>query len=196
MDPTAFRAALLDVPFLERDGWVDRVLGLDGPPDDGPELPDGCVPYLPCAADVLLQTVKLAGISPADVFVDVGSGVGRAAAVVKLLTGARVLGIEVQPALVAVAKELTKRLSLSNVCFVEGDVLEQPDALSEGTVFFLYCPFSGERVRRLLQHLEPIARARPIRICCVDVPLPEVDWLEKSAESLELVVYSSRSTQR
>src|SRR5689334_22751801 len=92
VEPAAFRAALLDVPFLERDAWVDRVLGLNGPPEDGPELPNGCVPYLPCAVDVLLQAVKLAAIGPTDVFVDVGSGVGRAAAVVSLLTGARVIG--------------------------------------------------------------------------------------------------------
>ena len=41
-----------------------------------------------------------------DVFVDVGSGLGRAAALVHLMTGARAIGLEVQPALVAAARDI------------------------------------------------------------------------------------------
>ena len=98
MTPT-FRAALLDVPPAERDAWLDRLLGIDGLPDDDPALPRGCVPYLPCAVDAVLRVVDLAALTAADVVVDVGAGVGRAAALLHLLTGAAIVGIELQPAL-------------------------------------------------------------------------------------------------
>src|SRR5215469_14927659 len=87
-DPSMFRAALLSIPPTERDAWLDLVFGLGELPDDGPELPRDCVPYLPCPVDALLRMVEQASVRPSDVFVDVGSGVGRAAALVHLLTGA------------------------------------------------------------------------------------------------------------
>jgi SAM-dependent methyltransferase len=170
---------------------VDRVLGLGAPPEDGPNLPQGCVPYLPCAIEVLLRVADQ--VRPSDVFVDIGSGVGRAAALVHLLTGATAVGVEIQPALVAASRELATRLRLSGLSFVEGDATRLPAPLSAGSVFFLYCPFSGARLVELLAGLEPIARSREIRICCVDLPLPPCSWLDLAPPLSEaLAIYRSR----
>lgn len=174
----ALRAALAGVPARERDAWVDRALGLGAPPDDGPALPRGCVPYLPCPVDALLRLTEHAPVRASDVFIDVGAGAGRAAALVHLLTGASVVGLEVQPELVTAARELAARLCLPRVSFVEGDAPQLTAALATGSVFFLYCPFSGERLAQLLASLEPAARAREIRVCCLDLPLPPCSWLE------------------
>lgn len=187
-----FRETLAGVPARERDAWVDRAFGLDELPADGPALPSGCVPYLPCPVDALLRLLEHAPVRAADVFVDVGSGAGRAAALVHLLTGARAVGLEIQPALVAAARALASRLRLPDVSFVEGDAAELAPALACGSVFFLYCPFSGDRLDRFLTCLEPIARARPIRIGAVDLPLPPRDWLTlASMPSPELAIYRS-----
>ena len=163
-------------------------------PDDGPALPSGCVPYLPCPVDALLRLVEHAPVNASDVFVDVGSGVGRAAALVHLLTGARAMGLEVQPPLVAAARALAARLRLPDVTFVEGDAPELAAALAGGSVFLLYCPFSGDRLEKLLSRLEPIARARTLRVCCVDLPLPPRDWLTPTSmpsQSADLTIYRS-----
>jgi SAM-dependent methyltransferase len=173
----ALRAALADLPPFERDGWVDRALGLVAAPDDGPELPRGCVPYLPSPVDALLRLTEHAPVRPSDVFVDVGAGAGRAAALVHLLTGANVIGIEIQPELVTAARELAARLCLPRVSLVQGDAPQLTGALAAGSVFFLYCPFSGERLAQLLAKLEIIARTREIRVCCLDLPLPPCSWL-------------------
>jgi SAM-dependent methyltransferase len=178
MAPALFREALTSIPPAERDAWVDRVLGLDSIPEDGPELPRGCVPYLPCSIDALLRLTEQAAVDASDVFVDVGSGVGRAAALVHLLTGAAAVGIEIQPALVSAARQLTHRLHLANVSFVAGDAAEVGAPLTTGSVFLLYCPFSGDRLVKLLATLEVVARTRLVRICCVDLPLPACNWLE------------------
>jgi|SRR6185437_2790977 len=176
-DPSAFRAALLSVPPTDRDAWLDLVLGLGELPDDGPELPRDCVPYLPCPVDALLRMVDQAPVRASDVFVDVGSGLGRAAALVHLLTGAAAIGLEIQPGLVHTARELATRLLVPRISYVEGDAAKLAGFITIGSVFFLYCPFSGDRLAKVLAQLESIARTRPIRVCCVDLPLPPCSWL-------------------
>src|SRR5262245_47403554 len=92
-NPQAFRAALMAVPDADRDGWVDRVFGIEELPHDGPDLPQGCVPYLPCSVATLLRMIDIAEVQSDDVFVDVGSGIGRATALTHFLTGAAAIGI-------------------------------------------------------------------------------------------------------
>lgn len=186
------REALLEVPPAQRDAWVDRVLGLGELPEDGPELPRGCVPYMPCAVDRLVQMVDRVPVRASDVFVDVGAGVGRAGALVHLLTGAAVIGLEVQPHLVREARALATRLAAERLVFVEGDALALAGYIAIGTVFFFYCPFSGERLARVLRELEWIARTRAIRVCCIDTPLPPCDWLVRDGtDDDDIAVYHS-----
>jgi hypothetical protein len=64
--------------------------------------------------------------------------------------------------------------------------------MTTGTVFFLYCPFSGDRLERFLDALEDVARARSIRVCCVDLPPLERPWLvQMPSMSVDLDVYQS-----
>ncbi|MDP1921821.1 MAG: rRNA adenine N-6-methyltransferase family protein [Myxococcales bacterium] len=192
LSPAEFRAALMRVPFTARDTWLDLVFELDGIPDDGPELPRGCVPYLPCPVDVLCRLVEHARIEPSDVVVDVGAGPGRAAAVLHLMTGAAVVALEIQPALVDATRALAARLHVDRLAVIEGDAAELTGRMHLGSVFFLYCPFSGERLERVLTDLEAIARTREIRVCCVDLPLPPVPWLELASPAAnDLAVYRS-----
>jgi SAM-dependent methyltransferase len=189
-EPADFRAALLRVPPDERDGWLDAALGLGEIPDDGPELPRGCVPYLPCPVEALLHVVEHVG--PSDVFVDIGAGVGRALAFVHRWTGAGVIGVEIQPRLVAIARQLAARSMALRMACIEGDAARLARYLVTGSVFFLYCPFSGRRLARLLDDLEPIAHTRTIRICAVDVPLPPCEWLTlETAAGPDVAIYRS-----
>jgi hypothetical protein len=191
-DPSEFRAALLSVPPTERDAWLDLLLGLHDVPDDGPDLPRGCVPYLPCSVDALLRVVEQAGVRPSDVFVDVGSGLGRSAVLVHLLTGAGAIGIEIQSGLASAARDLATRLVMPRVACVEGDAVRLAGFMTIGSVFFLYCPFSGDRLVKVLADLEPIARTRMIRVCALDLPLPPFPWLTLEPQlSGDLAIYRS-----
>jgi SAM-dependent methyltransferase len=196
-DPAAFREALLEVPARARDAWVDRVLDLGELPDDGTALPRGCVPYLPCPVDSLLRMVDRAPLHASDLFVDVGSGAGRAAALAHLLTGATAVGIEVQPSLVRVARQLASTLSLSRVAFIEGDATELTGHVTSGSVFFLYCPFSGPRLAKVVDDVESVARAHTVRICSVDLPLPARPWLTLESDcGGDLAIYRSTLVAR
>ena len=191
-DQSFFRMALLGVAPTDRDAWVNLVFGLGEIPDDGPELPKGCVPYLPSSVDVLLRVVEQAYVGAPDVFVEVGAGVGRAAALVHLLTGASVVGIEIQPKLVRASRDLVTRLLVSRVSCIEGDAVQLTGLVSIGSVFFLYCPFGGERLAKVVADLEPIARTKMIRVCCVDLPPLACPWLTLEPAALgDLAVYRS-----
>lgn len=192
MLPDAFAAALYDVPRVDRDAWFDSVLGMSELPDDGPQLPAGCAPYLPCSVETLLRVIEHAQIDASDVFVDVGAGPARATTFVHLMSGAAAIGLEIQPALVSAGSDLTTRLNASRIATVHGDATRLAGRMVTGTVFFLYCPFSGARLDQLLAELEPIAAARPIRLCCVDLMLPRRDWFELELQpSEELAIYRS-----
>jgi hypothetical protein len=207
------RATLAAIPPADRDAWLDRLLGLDAIPADT-ALPPQCVPYLPCPVDALLRLIDQTPVRASDTFVDVGSGAGRAAALVQLLTGARTICLEIQPALVEASRELAARLSLDHFTVIEMDAStpgtkvpscamgrvrvgteppsEPASADAPMAIYFLYCPFSGERLARFLDNLEPIARAEPLSICCVDVTLPERPWLELARPiDRDLAIYRS-----
>ncbi|HEX8698839.1 MAG TPA: methyltransferase domain-containing protein [Myxococcaceae bacterium] len=189
--PLEFRAALTSVPESEREGWLNQVFGLEELPHDGPELPRGCVPYLPSPVDTLLRVIDGAKVGPDDVFVDVGSGLGRATVLTHFLTGASAIGVEIQPELVRSSRELASRLNAERVSVVEGDAAELTGSITTGSVFFLYCPFSGERLDRVMGDLEVIAQTREIRVCSVDLPLPSCSWLTPVSLSGDLAIYRS-----
>ena len=188
--PARFRSELTRVPAPDRDAWLDLVFDLGALPDDGADLPRGCVPYIPCPVDALLRAIDAAAVQASDVFVDVGSGAGRTAALVHLLTGAQIIGLEIQAALVQRSRALMTQLSITGFTPLHGDATLLARDLRGASVFFLYCPFGGERLTLLLDALEDLARVKDLRLCCVDIPLPPRPWLSMDAPSLgDLAVY-------
>jgi len=196
LDAARFRRAYARVEVARRERFVDRVLGLSSwDDDDGEDLPRGCVPYLPSALSVLSEALARARVAERDVFVDVGSGVGRAIAVAHLLTGAGAVGLEVQRALVDRALAMAARTGLTRVRTVHGDAARTIGCMTTGTVFYFFCPFGGARLARAIDALEPLARARPLTLCFVDVVVPARPWLtvvrDASAKEGALVVVRS-----
>ena len=77
-----------------RDAFIDALFALPELPDDMPGLPQGAVPYLPCAVDAIVHAVQHAPVCAHDVFVDLGAGLGRVTLLAHLLSGARAVGVE------------------------------------------------------------------------------------------------------
>ncbi len=181
-------AQLLAEPADARDAWVDALLGLPEAPEEEP-LPRGAVPYVPCEVDDIVAVVRELPLRPEDLFVDLGSGLGRVVLISHLLSGARAHGIELQPRLVKLAQDRAAALGLSRVTFAQGDAAEAP---LEGTVFFLYSPFNGEMLTRVLRRLKMLAQTRSIAVCCVDMELADARWLRARPTSRAgLTIYQS-----
>lgn len=187
---TALFELLLSVPTLDRDAFADALLGIDPPPPDVADLPRGAVPYLPCGVDEILATVRELPVRRGDALLDLGSGLGRVAILVHLLSGARTSGIELQEHLVRGARERCAALALDrDVSFLHADALHAP---LDGSIFFLYAPFNGDMLRRVLHRLEEVARRRRIVLCAVDLELPGARWLApRKTSSLALTLYES-----
>lgn len=174
------------MPFIERDAWLDEVLGFGELPADVPDLPRGAVPYLPCGVAEILAMVHEAPLVATDVLVDVGSGLGRVLILAHLISGAQGRGVEIQAPLVAAARARCDELGLEGITFVCADATERA---IDGSRFFLYAPCNGPMLVRVLDRIHEVATRRPIVVGAVDFELHEVEWLtprESSCRSLTL----------
>jgi hypothetical protein len=163
------------LPALDRDTFVDEVLELDPLPPDLPDLPRGSVPYLPCGVDDILAILRAVPVGADDAFVDLGSGLGRVVLLAHLVTGAPARGIELQAHLVQGARDAAAALGIGNrVAFAHADAVA---AELDGSVFFMYAPFNGAMLEKVIGRLEEVGRRRRITVCTVGVELGQVSWL-------------------
>jgi hypothetical protein len=185
----ALATLIQSIPSFERDGFVDAILGIEDAPPDIPDLPRGAVPYLPSGVAEILAVVLEVPLRLDDDIVDLGSGLGRVVLLAHLLSGARARGLEIQEPFVLRARASAAELGLTSVSFVHANVAETE---LDGSVFFLYAPFNGEMLTRVLGRLEDVARRRPIVVCAVDLELRDVPWLlPRKTSSVSLGVYES-----
>ncbi len=139
--------------------------------------------YQPTPVRHILHLITASALSEADVFVDLGSGLGHVPLLASMLTGVRSFGIEVEAAYVASAQQCAESLRLSRVRFIHEDARNAD--LSGGTVFYLYSPFTGSILARVLDRLRNQSTGRPIKLCtlgpCTRIVAHE-SWLKASAQ--------------
>jgi hypothetical protein len=134
--PNELKGPLPGLGFDYRDELLSGILRLREPSEPNLQLSPEMVPYQPTPVRHILHPIAATGFSEDDVFIDLGSGLGHMPLLVSLLTRARSLGIEVQAAYVASARECARSLRLRRVRFISQDAREAD--LSSGTVFYLY----------------------------------------------------------
>ncbi|HNN92916.1 MAG TPA: hypothetical protein PKI03_11640 [Pseudomonadota bacterium] len=180
---------LLGVPAMERESFVDTLLGLPEAPPDEPRLPRGAVPYLPAGVDEILTMVSEVPLCGHDRFVDLGAGLGRVVLLAHLLTLAPAHGIEIQTQLVAAAQTCAQALQLAGVTFQCADAASVRLA---GSVFFLYSPFSGSTLQQVLAELRSLAERQTVVVVTVGLELPGEAWLRRRSTALpSLTIYES-----
>lgn len=116
-------------------------------------------PYVPTPWVIVDEMLTLAGIRAADVVYDLGSGDGRLVISAAKRFGARGVGIELQPDLVAAANEGAKKEGVADrVEFIRGDLFETD--IREASVITLYLlpQFVTRLVPRFLAELRPGTR--------------------------------------
>jgi hypothetical protein len=95
-------------------------------------------------------------------FVDIGAGLGQVVILFHLLTGIPSHGIDIEPAFIGYAQTCAQELALSQVTFLKADALSAD--FSQGSIFFLYTPFSGKMLQEVLDRLQKVAALRPITL--------------------------------
>jgi SAM-dependent methyltransferase len=123
-------------------------------PVPGQDVPDVRTPLA-----VVNEMLRLADVTASDVVYDLGSGDGRILIAAARDRGARGVGLEIDPALVAQSAERARRLGLADrLSFRQQDLFEAD--LTPATVVTLYLsPDLNRRLRpKLLSELRPGAR--------------------------------------
>jgi SAM-dependent methyltransferase len=120
----------------------------------GQEVPDVRTPLV-----VVNEMLRLASVTADDVVFDLGSGDGRIVIAAARDRGARGVGLEIDPVLVAQATNRARRLGLADRVSFRQDDLFQAD-LRGATVVTLYLsPDLNRRLRpKLLSELRPGSR--------------------------------------
>ena len=161
------------------DIFINRLLPFQSMPEQTKDLEPEMVFYQKTPARIVFELAEKAHFTKDDVFFDLGSGLGQVAILVNLLTGAKVKGVEFEPAFCEYAGDCAAWLNLSNVTFVNADARKAD--YSEGTVFFMYTPFKGEILEEVLEILRKESQLRKIKIitygpCTAQVVLQS--WLD------------------
>ena len=121
--------------------------------------PRADVPYVQTPHEVVTQMLRLAGVDRNDVVYDLGSGDGRLVIAAARDFGARGVGVEIDPRLVARSVESARRAGVGDrVTFREQDLFQTD--LADATVVTLYLsPALNLRLRpKLLRELRAGAR--------------------------------------
>ena len=115
--------------------------------------------FVPTPEEVVEAMLRLAEVGPNDIVYDLGSGDGRIPIAAARRFGARGIGIDLDPKLVAQASRNAQDAGVADrVTFVEADIFEAD--ISNATVVTLYLLTSiNDRLRpKLLKELRPGTR--------------------------------------
>lgn len=160
--------------------------------------PDGeMTHYEPTPGRAVLDMIDQSQIKADDVFYDLGAGLGHVAMMVNLLTGATVQAVEIEAVYCQHAQQWTEELGLSNVQILNRDAREVEYA--DGTIFFMYTPFTGNVMQTVLDKLKRETHHRPITVCTLGASTFEVAdqaWLHlqhaDSAHAYTIAVFKNR----
>ncbi len=192
MTPAALLGWLADLPVDGRDPAFERLVGIDGGSPSRTPPGEGLVGYHASSVSAVVRALYEIPLGEDDVFVDLGAGLGKVVFLVAMLTPARVRGVELQTALVLRARRAAEALGLgARVTFDEADARDAP--LGDGTVFFLYAPFTGDALARVLVRLRAVAVDHAVVVVALGVDLARASsWLvARPLDSFWLAIYDS-----
>ena len=132
------------------------LLASPGCSQPGARAPD--VPYEPSPPEVVRAMLELAGVGANDVVYDLGSGDGRIVIAAAKDFGARGVGIDIDPKLIAEANENAVRAGVTDrVKFVQGDLFQSDFRAASVVTLFLW-PHVNMKLRPQLLALRPGTR--------------------------------------
>jgi len=120
---------------------------------------DGTVPFVVSPPEVVDRMLRLAEPRPGELLVDLGSGDGRIVIEAAKRYGARGLGVDIDPALVARARENARRAGVEKLAQFEVRDFFETDLRGVSVVTMYLLPEVNQKLMpKLLQDLKPGAR--------------------------------------
>jgi hypothetical protein len=166
---TYLNPALGDAPssnlifyFDSLDVFIDGIFCINQVPEGTRPIQSEMVQYKATPARIIFSLIDQVPFTADDVLYDLGAGLGRIPLCVGLLSPAQAKGVEYEPAYCTFAQQRADRLNLSRVTFLSIDAREAD--YTDGTIFFLYTPFTGKMLQDVLDRLRHEAQTRPITV--------------------------------
>lgn len=185
-------------PQATPDGRYDHLdafltgLLLDRPlPEATKALESGMVFYQRTPSRIALDVI--ARLTPADVFYDIGSGLGEVVVLANLLSGAAVKGVEREPAYCEYARALVADLNVTGVEVLNVDARDAD--YSGGTAFFLYTPFTGGMLEEVLDRVRAATLDCAVTVFTYGPCTAEVGrqpWLRRTEKAHEFAAFTNR----
>jgi SAM-dependent methyltransferase len=152
------------IPTLAWLGWL-MILGSPGSgssagqlPDRGPARPPDIF-FVPTWEPIVYEMLTLAEVNRDDVVYDLGSGDGRIVILAAQKYGARGVGIEIDPKLVAVSRQVAREAQVADrVTFLEGDLFTASIRDATVVTLFLSPTVNRKLAPKLKRELRPGTR--------------------------------------
>lgn len=120
---------------------------------------DRCHYYANSGGPHLEKVLRALEITSQDSIVDFGSGKGGALITLARYPFARIMGVEISPELVTIAKRNLDKLGIRNVAMVDGDAADFAD-LDGYNYFYFFSPFPGSVMSTVIGNIgDSLARA-------------------------------------
>jgi SAM-dependent methyltransferase len=155
-----------------------------------PGTTNSYMPFVPSVYRDTFQYLRAVGLGPDDVFVDLGSGLGRTVFAASWMGAKRAVGVELVQALTDGAEANRKHSNLRDrdIEFVCANALEfyEPDM----TILYMFHPFGETVLEQVLANLkarrDADSNAKPLRIIYANPvyndALQRTGWLRKTAQ--------------
>lgn len=145
------------IGYDDLDDFVAGVFLPPPVPEASKPLEPDMVFYQPTPARVILEMIQRIGADENRCFIDIGSGLGLVPMLVHLLTGARTIGLEVDPAYHHYAGSRARALGIAGG--VEFQMMDAREAdYGYADVIFLYTPFLAAMLDDVLAKLRVTCR--------------------------------------
>lgn len=178
------------------DDFLIQLMHVDYEPSETRARGDEMFYLQPTPGRVILNMIKSLGFTKTDRFYDLGSGLGRVPILVSLLTDAYAVGVEYEPSYIEYSKGSAEKLGIKTIEFRNQDARDAD--ISDGTLFFMYTPFTGSILRTVLDKLRDLSQQRPIKVCTYGPCTPQIEretWLypirHSRGDIYRLAIFSS-----
>ncbi|MCM8763214.1 MAG: methyltransferase domain-containing protein [Candidatus Omnitrophica bacterium] len=182
--PWLIRTLILTV----RDHYYDKKLGIETsrhyyPKEDQSTYKD-MNPYEPLSYKNIKKIIDYLRLVPDDVFIDFGCGKGRVVFAVAQHKLKKVIGIELDKEMFAIARLNQKSLKFNKAPIEIINVDAANFEINEETIFFMYDPFGYKTLETVLERIKKSLRINPRRIRIIYCSptyrflLDSQDWLE------------------
>ena len=179
-----------EIGFDNLDLLVNGIFPIQQTPLETKEREAEMVFYQKTPARIIFELAEKTHFTKEDVFYDLGSGLGQVCILVNLLSGVKSTGIEFEPEFCKYANISAKELNLKNIKFINSDARSAD--YSDGTVFFMYTPFTGQILQEVLEILRHESLKRKITLftygpCTIEVA--NQNWLISASQGNKDDIY-------